>query len=82
MQEFKYSILPTFNTGMMHEWRVMFKEVTKSLWDDRFHKNDSGRGLRERINIPQTSRKHEGTFIYLCWIYMWCATLPIQHERE
>jgi hypothetical protein len=36
---------------------------------------------RQKINIPQVSRT-EGTYVFITWIYMWCATLWMQDERE
>ena len=36
---------------------------------------------KQKINIPQVCRD-EGTYVYITWIYMWCATLWMQDERE
>jgi len=36
---------------------------------------------KKKITIPQVIRT-EGTYVYLSWIYMWCATLPLQDPLE
>jgi len=52
MPKYSYSIMPSVNANMIKDYRVMGKEVTKSLWDDRLHQNNLRQDLREKINIP------------------------------
>jgi hypothetical protein len=93
-EEFKYLIFPSLNQFLYEEINPIYFQklapdiisscdntITSSHYRTESRYQYNSLFEKKRINIPQAIR-FERTYIYLCWIYMWCNVLHLQDHEE
>ena len=87
---YRYLIFPVLNSLLYESPKIFsIESLPANIDDEALSKNRTYSKInnfksvfkRQPINIPYVSRT-EGTYVYITWIYMWCATLWMQDERE
>lgn len=75
---YRYRIVPPFNACLMREFEQIGQRDLKEENRKKIAKKEQ---KYERPLIPSNC-KNEKTYVFLCWIYMWCGTLFKQDNKE
>ncbi|CDW84381.1 UNKNOWN [Stylonychia lemnae] len=86
---FRYLIFPILNQRLYESPKVFrieclaanLERQLQTNWRTESRPQYKSLFQRQKINIPQVS-KFEGTYVHITWIYVWCATLWMQDDRE
>ena len=85
LKKYRYWVVPPLNTTLMAEFerQGFIQESCKENNELQQMKNNQQNVVaRFKDPVIPANKKDERTFVYLCWIYMWCGTLWQQDKKE